>query len=67
MAASKKKVRKAFRLMECAVAALNDRIAEFKGLKGLNSAEFSPTFYNAWQRENTARLELIEEDLVDVL
>ena len=64
MTASKKKVRTAFALMECAVAALNDRITEFKRL---NSIEVSPVFYKAWQRENTARLEALEEDLIDIL
>jgi hypothetical protein len=61
---TKKDIRKAFALMECAVAALNTRITEFQEL---NRADFSAVYYNAWRDENTQRLELIEEDLIDIL
>jgi len=64
MTASKKKVRNAFALMECAVAALNDRISEFEKMAGTNIA---PDVLKTWRNVNTAELEIIEEDLIDIL
>lgn len=64
MTASKKKVRKAFALIECAVAALNDRISEFEELAGTNIAT---DVLKTWRNGNTAELEIIEEELIDIL
>jgi hypothetical protein len=61
---TKKDIRKAFALMECAVAALNTRITEFEEI---NNTKFGHLFFDTWRNENTRHLENIEEDLIDIL